>query len=76
MEKVVISVIMSVYNEKLDELKQAIDSILKQTFTQFEFIIVLDNPEAVELRTVLEDYRDIDNRISLIFNDVNIGLAR
>ncbi|AWZ46768.1 glycosyl transferase 2 family protein [Latilactobacillus sakei subsp. carnosus DSM 15831] len=75
MEKVVISVIMSVYNEKLDELKQAIDSILKQTFTQFEFIIVLDNPEAVELRTVLEDYRDIDNRISLIFNDVNIGLA-
>ena len=38
-----ISVIMSTYNEKIDYLRQAIESVQNQTFTNFEFIIILDN---------------------------------
>ncbi len=42
-----ISVIMSVYNELLDWIRQSIDSILNQTFCDFEFIIVNDNPDGI-----------------------------
>ena len=43
-----LSVIMSVYNEPVDWIKQAIASILNQTFKDFEFIIVDDNPRGDE----------------------------
>jgi len=37
-----ISVLMAVCNEKEEFLKQALDSIIKQTYTEFEFIIIDD----------------------------------
>ena len=37
-----ISVIMSVYNTEIVFLKEANDSILNQTFSNFEFIIIDD----------------------------------
>jgi glycosyltransferase involved in cell wall biosynthesis len=37
-----ISCVMCVYNTKESYLKQAIDSILNQTFTDFELVIVDD----------------------------------
>lgn len=39
-----ISVVMSIYNENIDEIKASIDSILNQTYENIEFIIILDNP--------------------------------
>ncbi len=44
-----ISVIMSTYNENVDDLEKAIESILSQSYRKFEFIIVLDNPSNTEL---------------------------
>lgn len=70
-----LSVIMSVFNENENELTQAINSILEQTFKDFEFIIVLDNPENNTIRELLEVYKKKDNRIKLIVNPQNIGLA-
>ena len=40
-----ISVIMSIYSEKEEWIKESIDSILSQTFRDFEFIIINDNPK-------------------------------
>ncbi len=37
-----ISVIMPTYNTKLEMLKESVESILNQTFRDFEFIIVDD----------------------------------
>lgn len=70
-----ISVIMSVYNESLFELSEAINSILNQTFSKFEFIIVCDNPKNLELIELLHQYEMKDKRICVIKNEENIGLA-
>lgn len=72
-----ISVMMSVFNERREWLEQAVESILGQTEGNFEFIIVVDNPELnVECRAYLEDAAKRDGRIRLIYNERNLGLAR
>lgn len=70
-----ISVIMSTYNESFDQLTIAIESILNQTYPHFEFIIVLDNPNNKEIFDLLKKYKNIDDRIRLIINKKNEGLA-
>lgn len=70
-----ISVIMGVYREKNEYIKLAIDSILNQSFTNFEFIIVLDDPNNIEGLKLLNEYKEKDSRIKVIVNERNIGLA-
>ncbi|MDQ9010702.1 glycosyltransferase [Acinetobacter gerneri] len=69
-----ISVIMSVYNEPLCWLEQSIDSVLNQTIPVFEFIIVNDNPDRVELNDFLKKYEENYSNIIIIKNIENIGL--
>lgn len=71
-----VSVIMSVYKEPILWIKQAIDSILMQTFSDFEFIIVNDNPDRPENEVLLADYKQRDARIRTISNEVNLGLTK
>lgn len=67
-----VTVLMSVYNgEKY--LREAISSILDQTFRDFEFLIVNDFSED-STPAILENYND--PRIRIINNEENIGLAR
>lgn len=70
-----ISVVMSVYNEKEEWLRTSIESILKQTYREFEFIIVLDNPVNALAERVLEEYKEKDKRIVVIKNNQNMGLV-
>lgn len=69
-----ISVIMSVYNTKAQWLREAIDSILNQTFDNFEFIIVLDRPTDGS-DAVVREYEAKDPRVKVIENEENIGLT-
>ena len=66
-----VSVVMPAYNsEKF--LGQAIESILHQTFEDFEFIIVADkSPDGSDI--ILEHYAKKDNRIKIILGD-KLGL--
>lgn len=65
-----VSVVMSAYNgEKY--LREAIDSVLNQTFSDFEFIIINDGSFDKSL-SIIQSYSD--NRIVLIDNDGNKGL--
>ena len=68
-----ISVIMSVYNGE-QFLKEAIDSILCQTYRNFEFIICNDCSTDSSVG-ILRKYAEMDNRIVLLENETNIGLA-
>ena len=68
-----ISVVMSVYNgEKY--LREAVESILSQSFSDFEFIIVDDGSDD-STYAVLSSYAEKDRRIKLLRNSHNLGLA-
>lgn len=67
-----ISVIMSVYNGA-NTLRESIDSVLKQTFDDFEFIIVNDG-SVDDTARIIREYEARDNRIIIIEHD-NQGLT-
>lgn len=67
-----ISVIMSVYNGER-YLREAIESVLNQSFTDFEFIIVNDASTDSSLE-IIQSYDD--ERIKVIDNETNIGLTK
>ena len=66
-----VTVLMPVYNgEKY--LNQAIDSILTQTFSDFEFLIIEDG-STDQSAEIIKSYSD--SRIKLVCNDKNLKLA-
>lgn len=71
-----ITVLMGVYNEPTEWIKQSINSILTQTFRDFEFIIINDNPESGEHLEFLNMMKAQDSRIELVNNEKNIGLTK
>ena len=68
-----LSVITSVYNETDSYIIESINSILNQTLSDFELIIVNDNPGRKGLDELMESFSD--NRIRLFHNSENCGLA-
>lgn len=71
-----VSVLMCAYNEPLEYVRLSVDSILTQTYGDFEFIIVCDNPDNITLRNLLNDYCQKDSRIKLVVNEGNIGFTK
>ena len=70
-----ISVLSSVYNETLEEIRESLDSILSQSYTDFELIVVLDRPDYAEGLALLQEYAAKDARVKVLVNEKNIGLA-
>lgn len=70
-----ISVIMAVYNEDETYLRQSIESILSQSFRDFEFILIDDGSIAPVIQTVLSSYAAKDERIKVYTNETNLGLT-
>ena len=73
--KTKLSVIMGIYNQK-DKvaLEQAVDSVLNQTFREFEFLIY-DDGSCAEDAEFLKQLAAKDNRILLLRGEINLGLA-
>jgi len=69
-DEIEISVLLAVYNGEL-YIKEAIDSILSQTFSNFEFIIVNDGSTDSTVK-IIKGYKD--SRIVYIDNATNKGL--
>lgn len=70
-----ISVLMSVYNEDNDWLVSSVESILNQSYSNLELIIVIDNPNNKNAIDLLNYYAEIDKRIIISLNSSNIGLV-
>lgn len=71
-----ISVIMTTYNESTKELTEAVNSILDQTYPNFELILILDDPQNEELKKTIEALAAVDQRIKFYVNEKNMGLSR
>lgn len=72
-ENPAVSVLMAVCNGQ-PYLKKAIDSLLVQTFDDFEFVIV-DDASTDRTPEILDEYRAQDARIRIIRNNCNLGLS-
>ncbi|MBE5962336.1 MAG: glycosyltransferase [Lachnospiraceae bacterium] len=70
-----ISILMSTYNEPNVLIEEAVKSILIQSFREFEFIILLDNPQNISIKKLLLEFAEKDKRIKVIINDSNMGLV-
>lgn len=76
MKKIRFSVLMSVYrNDKVDNVKIAIDSILNQTLKPNQYVIMVDGPINDDMKKLLLDYDKKENIIELHFRDENKGLG-
>jgi glycosyltransferase involved in cell wall biosynthesis len=68
-----ITVLMPLYDAK-DFLAEAIESVLNQTFSDFEFLIVDDSSDGSY--EIAKAYAEKDSRIRIIKNDPPLGLRK
>lgn len=66
-----VTVLMSVYNTEEEFLREAIESILNQTFKDFEFLIINDG-STNNSEEVIKSYKD--ERIRYVLNEQNLRL--
>lgn len=69
-----ISVIVPVYNVKSSFLKECIDSVLKQTYSNWQLVLVDDCSTFKSVKDILSEYENID-RIKIIYRDNNGGIS-
>lgn len=68
-----LSVIMTTYNENLNFLKNCINSVLRQTFNNFDFIIVVE-PDETNMN-FLESVASMDKRVTILKNKTKLGIS-
>ncbi|MGP8024224.1 MAG: glycosyltransferase family 2 protein [Methanobacterium sp.] len=69
-----VSVMMTSYNHE-GFIREAIESVLSQSFTDFELIIV-DDASKDESRKIISELNEQDERIKSVFHESNNGIAR
>ena len=69
-----LSVITPVYNRE-KYLPECIDSILNQTFKDFEFILIDDHSTDGSLK-IIKEYESKDNRVKFLSNKLNLGATK
>ena len=70
-----VSALMPVYNSNLAYLKETIESVLNQTFSDFDFLILNDSPQNLELENFILEYAKKDERIKYFKNPRNLGIS-
>ena len=68
-----ISVLLPVYNTNEKHLRECIESILNQTFTDFE-LIILNDASTIDLDYIINSYND--ERIKYYKNNTNLGITK
>lgn len=73
-----VSVLLPIYKEPDHYIKQSIESILNQTFQDFELLIIMDtgriSPDFERIYETVRSYKD--DRIVLVINERNLGLPQ
>jgi len=74
MKRDLVSVIMATYNEPVEYIKLSIESILQQTYSNFEFIIIDDSTKKETINAI--DSYSFDKRIMIIRSEKRLGFVR
>lgn len=69
-----ISVLFPTYNTKEEHLREAMESVLNQTFSDFEFIVLDDCSPDANVEKVVKSYTD--PRIRFYRNERNLGISQ
>lgn len=70
-----VSVLTPIYNTNPQHLRECIESILNQTFTDFEFLILNDSPDNKEIEKIVKEYARNDDRIKYYKSENNQGIS-
>ena len=71
-----ISIVTPVYNTKLEELEAAIDSVLRQSYPNWELCICDDCSANLAIRQMLDRYAALDARIRVHYAGERGGISR
>lgn len=71
-----VDILLTTYNSKIEYLKMQIDSILNQTYKDFKLIISDDCSTKEEVKEVLKEYEQKDNRVQIYFQPQNLGYTK
>lgn len=71
-----VDILLTSYNTNIQFLKEQIDSILNQTYKNFNLLISDDNSIDKELIKTLKEYEQKDKRIQLYLNNENKGFLK
>jgi O-antigen biosynthesis protein len=74
--KPVISVLVPVYDTPEIWLRHCIDSVLKQQYPHWELCLVDDCSRAPHVRRILEEYRQADTRVNVLYRSENGHIAK
>lgn len=69
------SIIMGVYNTREEWLREALDSIIAQTYRKWELVCVNDNSTLPHIKPLLDEYAKKDIRIKVIHQEKNRGVS-
>lgn len=69
-----VSVVMPICHTREEHLRQAIESILRQDYADFEFVILNDSPENQKMHEIVSSYRDA--RIRYEENDHTLEVSK
>ncbi len=67
----VISLIVPTYNTDHQHLKACIDSVIKQTYDNWQLCLADDKSSDTEVRNIIKQYADKDSRIDYVFRETN-----
>lgn len=69
------NIIVPLYQTPLEYLQTMVDSVLAQTYSRFQLILVNASPELTELSQEVERYRMLDERIAVVNLERNLGIT-
>ena len=70
-----ISILVPLYNTPLQFLNEMIESVLNQTYQNWELCLANGSPEDPDMQTVLRSYAEMDRRIRYQDLKENLGIA-
>ncbi len=71
-----ISVVMPVHNPPEEQLRRAIESVLEQSYGNWELCIADDASDREYVRSVIEEYRRGDSRLKVVARDTHGHISR